>query len=139
MTAEIQREDGETFKVEDLVQVVKRPRPDYVNHLIDSMHYWGFIEEFREYKGEPYIQLYCLDGNGMGPIPLACISHYDTPESRQAKLDFDAKIEQGLQAVQDLMVQAQEAKDYIADRLDLAPETVDAVLDLWNKRKPRPA
>ncbi len=80
LTQRVQRADGVVFNVEDVVKVIKCPRPDQMNHLIDTLGYVGVIEEFTQVKGEHYTLIQCLDGNGSGAIPLDCLEHASAPE-----------------------------------------------------------
>jgi len=134
------RSDGVTFKVEDVVKVIKRPKPDQVNHLVDTLGFMGFIEEFREVNGFWYIQLNCLDGHGMGAIPIECIEHDSRPASLQAKRDYDEDLERRVreaqQSSEQRAAQTEYVKQRIAERFALSPGLVGDLIQQWEKMKP---
>lgn len=117
------RADGKAFQQGDVVKVVRRPSPEHLNSSLDSLGFWGFIESFDEHKGCQYVQLHCLDGNGAGAVPLECVDHFNEPFALKAKQEHDLGVEE----------RARQIKHKIADRLDVSPEVVEAVLDLWNR------
>ena len=129
--SERSRAGGQTFKIDDVVTVVRQPGTDQVNHLMDSMGFMGFIGDFKMLTEVLYIELQCLDGNGSGLIPIDCIELDGHPTCLQAKHEYDAKLEPAFQG----HVDRRKVKEAIARQLDLPLATVEAVLAQWDKRK----